>query len=605
MKPDTPHFDGTGRLIAPKYGDVYFSAEDGLAETRHVFLEGNRLAERFSAMQPGETFTVGETGFGTGLNFLAVWQCFEQHAPAGACLAFVSVEGLPLGCDTMARVLAPWPTLAAYRAALVAQWGPLWPGLHRSRFADGRVRLTLAVGEVEDALDGIEARCDAWFLDGFAPARNPEMWSETVFAQVARLSLPGATLATYTAAGFVRRGLASVGFEIQKRPGFGTKRDMTVGRLSGGVVHPDEGARAVAPSSATRSAIVIGGSIAGAFAARSLAERGMTVTVIERQAMIDSALPSLSPRAAVLQPKISDIDDPNGRWLREGYASAQRWLASDRVLAQRAGWSACGTFQAAVDDKAERRLRRFVEQFGEAGLCRWVDADQTEAELGIALPVGGAVVERAGLLRPAGLCAGLLDHANITVRAGMAADRLEREHDRWGVRLADGERMHADVAIVANALDAMCLEQTRMLELRPVRGQVTVLAAGGSAGQAGRLTGLKRALFYGGYALPAMDGVQSIGASFVPGDASLDWRAAEHADVCDKLARVLPDEADRLRSIDEPSGWVGVRTTTPTHRCYADQVEDGLYVSLGHGSHGIASAVAASEHLADLVLRSR
>lgn len=227
----TPHFDDTGRLVAPRYGDLYFSKADGLAETTHVFLEGNHLAERFAAMVPGETFTVGETGFGTGLNFLATWRMFESEAPQGARLRFVSVEKEPLEAGTIRQALAPWPELAAYLDRLLAAYETPGPGTHRVVLAGGLIELVLLVGEAADVLSGWEAPADAWLLDGFAPARNPAMWSDEVFAQLARLSRPGTTLATYTAAGFVRRGLAASGFAVEKRPGFGTKRDMTAGRM--------------------------------------------------------------------------------------------------------------------------------------------------------------------------------------------------------------------------------------------------------------------------------------------------------------------------------------------------------------------------------------
>ena len=118
---EAPHFDAKGRLTAPQYQDVYFSATDGLAETRFVFLDGNELAERCAHLAPGASFTIGETGFGTGLNFLAAWQQFQQHAPKEARLEFVSVEGLPLDRDTMQRALSPWPGLAVQREALLAQ----------------------------------------------------------------------------------------------------------------------------------------------------------------------------------------------------------------------------------------------------------------------------------------------------------------------------------------------------------------------------------------------------------------------------------------------------------------------------------------------------
>lgn len=594
-----PHFDEQDRLVSPEYGDVYFSAEDGLAETRHVFLAGNRLAERFAAMKPGACFTIGETGFGTGLNFLAAWQLFEQFAPQDARLDFVSVEGLPLGRETMEKALSPWAELGAFREALLEQWGPILPGMQRLRLTEGRVRLTLLVGPVDEVLPSIDAAVDAWFLDGFAPSRNPEMWREAVFREVARLSAHQATLATYTAAGFVRRGLNAVGFDVEKRPGFGTKREMTVGD------YRERGSQ----KRALKDAVVVGGSLAGAFAARSLAERGVSVMVIERQGTASGELPTLKPRVSILQPKISDISDRNGGWLREGYAFMERWLTSDAGLSERVGWVPCGSFQTRPADgslksqKHMQRYQRFNEQFAQTGLCRWIDADATEREVGLSLREGGLLVERAGLLRPAGLAAGLLEHPLITMRDGVSINSLKQMESRWAIGQSDGVTLEAEAVVLANASDALSLAPNAGLTLKPVRGQVTMLDP---ASQPAGLTGLRRALFYGGYLLPAYRGYQTLGASFVPGDAGIDWRLEEHAFVCEKLCDLLASSALgdvplRLKTLAGVQGWAGVRTTTPTHRCYAQAIGEGLYASLGHGSHGIASAARAAEHLADLM----
>mgnify|MGYP001812391812 CR=1 FL=1 len=600
MSDDTPHFDDAGRLIAPKYDDVYFSATDGLAETQFVFLEGNRLAERFAAMKPGDNFTIGETGFGTGLNFLAVWQLFTKAAPAEATLRFISVEGFPLDAASIRKALSPWSHLDEPMQAMLEQWGNLWPGVHQLRFAEGRVGLTLLTSEATEALKEVESKVDAWFLDGFAPSRNPDMWSKEVFAHVARCSKPGTTLATYTAAGFVRRGLQAVGFEIEKLPGFGTKRDMTVGRYGG----CDANASLTVACKATRqteTALVIGGSLAGAFAARSLAERGVAVTVLERQRLVDGELPALSPRLATLQPKVSAASDANGRWLREGYAAVRRLLESDESLAKRSGWRACGTLQLATDERTARRLRRFIDEFGSAGLCQWIDAEQTESICGVALRLGGVSIPGAGVVRPAGLCAGLLDHPRIQSREHTQAISLQRDGQAWAIEVSGGDRLRSTTVIVANALDALRFDPTKHLQLEPVRGQVSLIRAGGEVGQVSPLNDLRCPIFYGGYALPAVNGQVTLGASFIPGDTDTHWRDAEHAEVCDKLARVMPDEAERLRQIADPSGWAGLRVTTKNHRCYAEQVEPGLFISLGHGSHGIASAARAAEHIADLI----
>ncbi|WP_409287780.1 bifunctional tRNA (5-methylaminomethyl-2-thiouridine)(34)-methyltransferase MnmD/FAD-dependent 5-carboxymethylaminomethyl-2-thiouridine(34) oxidoreductase MnmC [Pseudomonas aeruginosa] len=193
-------WDENGQPLSRAFGDVYFSRHSGLNETRHVFLATNRLAERFAALGDGEVLCIGETGFGTGLNFLCAWQLFERVAPAGARLEFVSVEKFPLAAADLRRALALWPELAPWSEALLGQYLAVHPGFQRLAFAGGRVGLTLLLGDALECLPQLDARVDAWFLDGFAPAKNPDMWSPVLFAELARLSAPQATLGTFTSA---------------------------------------------------------------------------------------------------------------------------------------------------------------------------------------------------------------------------------------------------------------------------------------------------------------------------------------------------------------------------------------------------------------------
>lgn len=232
------HWDDQGQPLSSTYDDVYFSRLSGLEETRYVFLQHNRLAERFAALQAGECLVVGETGFGTGLNFLCTWQLFRLHAPANACLHFISVEKFPLQVGDLQQALALWPELNELAGALQSLYPALLDGAQSIHLDEGRVRLSLLVGDAAEQLAGLDARVDAWFLDGFAPAKNPEMWTDALFQQLARLSAPGATLATFTSAGFVRRGLQAAGFAMQRSKGFGFKRQMLSGQLAP-VADPD------------------------------------------------------------------------------------------------------------------------------------------------------------------------------------------------------------------------------------------------------------------------------------------------------------------------------------------------------------------------------
>ena len=213
-----------------RFDDVYFSAENGLEETKHVFLKGNNLPERW---KDKDRFVICETGFGTGLNFLATWKLFIEQAEPHQRLNFISFEKFPLDGEEIFAALQGWKDeFDGYLQKLVDSYPMLVPGFHRV-IVDERVHVTLVFDDVNEAIPEIEAEVDAWFLDGFKPSTNPDMWSDMVFQHMARLSRPGTSYATFTAAGAVRRGLIQAGFSAEKVPGYGSKRDMTIGQFSG------------------------------------------------------------------------------------------------------------------------------------------------------------------------------------------------------------------------------------------------------------------------------------------------------------------------------------------------------------------------------------
>jgi tRNA U34 5-methylaminomethyl-2-thiouridine-forming methyltransferase MnmC len=210
-----------GAPISPRFGEGYFGSADALAESRYVFLAGNGLPGRFA---PG--FAVAELGFGTGLNALAAADAWRRAGLAGA-LAYTAFEVAPLAAADMARALSPWPELAPLAAALVAAWGE-----GRRRIALPGLTLEVIEGDARETLPAWTGRADAWFLDGFSPARNPELWEPALLAAVAGHTRPGGTFATFTAAGAVRRALAAAGFAVERAPGHGRKRHMTRGQLA-------------------------------------------------------------------------------------------------------------------------------------------------------------------------------------------------------------------------------------------------------------------------------------------------------------------------------------------------------------------------------------
>ncbi len=239
--PESPllSWDDKGLPHSGRFDDKYFCKDNGLAESLHVFCNGNHLTERLMALLPGQTLTIVETGFGTGLNFLCVWDLWRRNAIKGK-VHFISVDKYPLSPGELTQALALWPQLRDCSNQLLSCYDPNQHCL-QAAFEESHVLLTVIFDEITIALkeiceQGIKA--DAFFLDGFAPSKNPDMWSEQVFQSMAAISHETTTLATFTCAGFVRRGLQEVGFLIKKQPGYGNKRHMIAGQWASNGIKP-------------------------------------------------------------------------------------------------------------------------------------------------------------------------------------------------------------------------------------------------------------------------------------------------------------------------------------------------------------------------------
>jgi tRNA 5-methylaminomethyl-2-thiouridine biosynthesis bifunctional protein len=596
-----------GQPFSTRFGDVYFSGDSGLEESRHVFLRASQLAERFVALLAGESFCIGETGFGTGLNFLCAWQLFEKCAPAGSSLDFFSVEKFPFGDDDLRAALALWPELYVQAAQLQAYWHRRVPGWNRWNFAGGRVRLTLAICDVTEALPQLPKCCvDAWFLDGFSPAKNPEMWSDVVLESVARASRAGATLATFTSAGWVRRGLQQAGFEIERVPGFGHKREMVRGvclsrpsiPISVSFTHP-------------LTALVIGGGIAGCAAAHALAQRGITVTLVERSPQLASAA-SGNPRG-ILHARFGAGDNPLHRFVLASYGHALGMF--DQVLpADGSVRAECGLLQLACKEVEVKRIARLSEQSWPEHLLQFVDAAQATQLAGVEMKYGGLWFPAGGWVVPSVLCSNLANDAHITQRLGYDVETLEKIETGWrasghDVRGSSWEAV-ADVVLVCCAHSAKKLAPFLHFPLIPVRGQITELPETAASKV------LQSVVCGDGYCAPALDGVHLTGATHAFDDESTEVRPTDHAENLANLAEYAPAlhkaltfedqfnvDWDLTRQVGlkpdlQLSGRASIRCSAPGSMPLVGEVQEGLYCSLAHGTRGLLTAGLAAEVLA-------
>ncbi|MEZ5997180.1 MAG: tRNA (5-methylaminomethyl-2-thiouridine)(34)-methyltransferase MnmD [Hyphomonas sp.] len=393
-----------GTPVARAAGDVYFTAGDGLGETRAVFLAGCGLPEAWAGR---ESFTIAETGFGTGLNFLAAWELWRAHRPsATAHLHFVSFEGFPLCPDDAARALSAWPELSALADKLVAVWpGPVKGVRHFSWPEDG-VTLTLHLGDIAEMLPGSVYHADAWFLDGFSPAKNEAMWAESLFPLIAERSVPGARAATFTVAGAVRRGLSEAGFEVAKAPGHGRKRERLEARLvAPPTPKPDPHGIALSLRRAQRVAI-LGAGIAGASAAHALKQFGAEPVVFD-PAPGPASGGSGNPMGLVM-PRLDAGDTVQARLLVDAYLAA------------------CATY-AGRPGVTQTEVRQVPKDAAEAARFEKLLADPPlPLEDLEALSGSGLLHKRALIVEPAKLIPSLLDGAEQRYGAMPAVDLAAR-----------------------------------------------------------------------------------------------------------------------------------------------------------------------------------
>jgi len=555
-------FDADGLPRSRRYGDVYFSREGGLAESRAVFLAGCALPQRWATRR---RFTVAELGFGTGLNLLALLDMWRAHRPATGQLSIFSVEAEPLTADEAGRALSAWPELADLAAPLLASWPGRRRGFHRVELPALGATLDVAVMDAAAALDAWSGRADAWFLDGFAPAVNPEMWTDSLMALVAARSAPGARAATYTVAGQARRALAAAGFAIERRPGFGGKRERLEASLAG---EPP-------PERAAPRIAIVGAGVAGAALARAFRQQGPEARVLEADR--PGAGPSGNP-AALVTPRLDAGLAEAAQLHAQAFARAGALYSGldGAVIAE-------GVLQLETAPRDGARFAKIAaSDLFEPGTLVVRSADEVGAVLGEPAPLA-LRLERALVIDPGRVLAAWLPEVET---AAVAA--IEPAGGAWRL-LGHGGDTLAEVDVVCLANGAGLSALWRDARLQPVRGQLSQVSGVASPAAA-----------WGAYIAPTRDGIV-FGATHDRDDAASDRRAADDQRNLAALAARLPGLARRLDGAPI-EGRASVRATTPDRMPLAGRVAPGLFVLGGLGSRGFTLAPLLADHVAALAL---
>ncbi|MPW35414.1 bifunctional tRNA (5-methylaminomethyl-2-thiouridine)(34)-methyltransferase MnmD/FAD-dependent 5-carboxymethylaminomethyl-2-thiouridine(34) oxidoreductase MnmC [Vibrio sp. B1Z05] len=645
-------WNDAGTPVSEQFDDVYFSNNDGLAETRYVFLTQNQLPVRWPTFNQSR-FVIAETGFGTGLNFLAVWKEFElfraQYPQAPLTqLHFISFEKYPVTLNDLQQAHKAWPELEKYATELQQHYPMALSGCHRLILADGAITLDLWLGDIKDNLPDVPTHSDgivdAWFLDGFAPSKNPEMWNQDLFDGMAKLAKQDCTVATFTAAGFVRRGLIEAGFDMSKAKGFGHKRDMIVGSMRDKQPYSNilphfarEPLTSVfdsnTPDKPVDNIAIIGGGVASACLAYSLVQKGAQVTLYCQDEQL--AQGASGNRQGALYPLLNGDHNAVSQVFSNGFVFARQFY--DHVAAKVSfdhDW--CGVTQLFWNEAEQTKLSRIVQGQYPHELVTQLNPEQTARTIGLDCSYGSVLYPQGGWLSPSQCTQGIIEflaqQQQLTLNQPCKVTQLEQNEQGW---LVTSQQMDEHISeqknqqqytavVIANGHNFDEFAQAQSIPLGKVKGQVSHIPT------TTQLQKLNTVLCYDGYLTPKSPLDQHcIGASYDSRDHSTDYNELHQQQNASKLQQCLPDQSWPAEvDVSAKDARQGIRSVSRDHLPFignvgkfADIVTQyanlspqktvpatavsqypNLFCLIGLGSRGLTSAPLSAEILASQML---
>jgi tRNA 5-methylaminomethyl-2-thiouridine biosynthesis bifunctional protein len=548
-------------IRSERFDDIYFSPENGLQETHHVFLEGNNLPD---AWADTDCFSIIETGFGTGLNFLCTWRLFDATAKKDQVLDFISFEKYPLSEEQIRQALLVWePDLKVFLDRLLENYPLRTPGFHQILLSE-KVRLTLVFDDMNEAIDElvVPRGVNCWFLDGFAPSKNPDMWSEKLFYNMAKLSSTNASVSTFTVAGVVKKGLQENGFEIAKKAGFGKKREMLTAIFKGGGVRREESLK-------VNKVGIIGGGLAGTSCAYILKQQGISSVIYDKSECLASGASGNS--VGLFNPRFSSYRTAEADYFTAGYSRLVRELKNipDSIYSQ------CGSLHLLNNEKKEKRIHLALENWGWPNeYMKLMDANMSSDVAGIKLESDCLYLPQAGFLSPVNLCEYYAKDVEL----------------RLGVDVSDLSVIKEDIVILCCGYEAAKFFD---LPIKKVRGQISFLKKSSVTQK------INTNLCYGGYITPEYNGEHILGSTFehwIDHDNVLE---EGHMKNIENLEKAIPVFKQDINVI---GGRASFRSVSKDHFPIVGNVEDSnVLISLAHGSHGVISTITSACLLADII----
>jgi len=620
------HWSDQSEPFSTQFNDIYFNSNQGVKESQYVFFEGNNLDKRWFDF-PLQRFCIVETGFGSGLNFFNTCNNFLQFKEANPeavlqQLHFISFEKYPLTHLDLKKTLAAFPQFSSLTQQLLLQYPLPVVGCHRLIFDNGNVILDLWFGDINNQINNITNEsnneiADAWYLDGFNPSSNPDMWQLSLFNKLVEYSKPKATLATFTAAGFVRRALINAGFDIHKRKGYGKKREMLTGVLSQNIIENKKlNTTKKNPDTNEQDIAIIGGGIASLCTALSLAKRGKKVSIYCKDEKLGAG--ASGNLQGALYPLLNEQHDALGQLFTNAYLFALHYyqnINQQYPFAHQFN----GLIQLAYDQKSSTKLKNIFNANLPTTLVDWVEAEQTNLLSGVEIYQPALYYPSGGWLSPRELIQSLEKqlhkYKNVNVHCHQQIDSISYQNNNWQLQ-TETEIFKHQTVIIAAGFDTLKFKQCRAVPLSAARGQVSHITS------TSRLNPLKRTLCHEGYITPLLNNRHCMGATFKRHDQDISYRESEQLENHQKLYKCIPDK-DWVKSIKtDNQAHIAIRCTTRDHFPYLGELTDydrlknayetnhhsvtenalpNIYLITGLGSRGLCTAPLLGEILASVI----
>lgn len=613
------------------FSDLYFNTDQGINESRYVFLEGNQLLERWINCD-SDSFTIAESGFGTGLNFLVTCLLFEQFLKEFTDkplkkLFFVSFEKYPLSKQDLQSSLNKWPILDSYIDVLLKQYPLALIGCHRMQFS--HINLDLWLGDIQESLSEMyiyeNGLFDCWYLDGFSPNKNPEMWSQSLFDLMAKSCKKDATLATFTAAGFVKRGLQQAGFSISKRKGYGKKREMLVGHLA--KLKPStEYAHHYRACKTTnnKEVAIIGGGISSACLSLALVKRGFNVTLYCKDKHL--ATGASGNQQGALYPLLNAQHDALSQLFANSFLFARNYVESINQN-HPFDFDLSGLLQLYYDKNSSFKLDKILKADLPKALVHKTDDRQTDKLADLDIGLDALFYPNAGWLNPKQMVTAIFKEAQqsglLNIQFNHRLTEFKQQQSGWLCTFAKQQtkqQTNHQLLILTTAMHTLDFKQCEALPLSAARGQVTHIESNPE------LHSLKKTLCHEGYLTPINNGFHCMGATFKRHEMDETFSQSEQKENKDKLAKCIKDKAwvHKINTQHE-NAKVGIRCTTRDHFPYMGALADysqtkenyknaqkemptdnapffeNLFVLTGLGSRGLNTAPLLAESLASQI----